>query len=165
MATVSGDRTETAQAVARELSFTTMHVQVSPTEYVRIVSAARADGKIVAMVGDGLKEVQAGAHVGIAIGSGTEMSLKRRLTLFWCKGGIASLPIALRLARRTLRTIWQNMVWAFIHNVIGIPLAAVVLLPVTGWSLSPIVASVAMALSSVSVLANSLRLRAALRQR
>jgi P-type Cu+ transporter len=164
-ALVTGDREEPARALASELGLATVHAEISPSGKASLVAEAKARGRIVAMVGDGLNDAPAlaGADVGIAIGTGTEVA-QAAGDVVLVQGGIAALPVALSLARRTLRTIRENLVWAFVYNIIGIPLAAGVLVPVTGWSLSPVVASVAMALSSVSVLANSLRLRRALRR-
>ena len=115
---------------------------------------------------DGLNDAPAlaGADLGIAIGTGADVA-QAAADVILIQGGIAGLPIALDLARRTLRTIRENLAWAFMYNLVGIPVAAGVLVPITGWSLSPVMASAAMALSSVSVLVNSLRLRHALRRR
>jgi len=160
VALVSGDRAGTAQAVAAELGIARVFAEVRPEAKARIVAAERARGRTVAMVGDGINDAPAlaGAHVGIAIGTGTDIAVAAA-DIALLRGGIASLPHALDLARATLRTIRQNLFWAFVYNVVGIPLAAGALYPATGWLLSPLFASAAMSLSSVSVLTNSLRLR------
>lgn len=160
VAIVSGDRLATARTVARDIGVARVFAEVTPGGKAEIVAAERAKGEIVAMVGDGINDAPAlaAAHVGVAIGTGTDIALAAA-DIALLRGGIAGLPVALRLARATLRTIRQNLFWAFVYNVIGIPIAAGVLYPVTGWSLSPVLASAAMSLSSVSVLVNSLRLR------
>lgn len=160
VAMVTGDREGTARAVAAELGIEHVFAEVRPEDKARIVAEERARGRTVAMVGDGINDAPAlaGAHVGIAIGTGTDIAVAAA-DIALLRGGIDSLPRALRLARGTLRTIRQNLFWAFIFNVIGIPIAAGALYPVTGWLLSPVLASAAMSLSSVSVLSNSLRLR------
>jgi P-type Cu+ transporter len=160
VAMVTGDRARTAQAVAAELRIDRVFAEVRPVDKARIVAAERQRGRTVAMVGDGINDAPAlaGADVGVAIGTGTDIAVAAA-DIALLRGGIASLPRALRLARGTLRTIRQNLFWAFIFNVVGIPIAAGALYPMTGWVLSPILASAAMSLSSVSVLTNSLRLR------
>ena len=160
VAMVTGDRRGTAWAVAKELGIDRVFAEVRPEDKARIVAEERAKGRTVAMVGDGINDAPAlaGAHVGIAIGTGTDIAVAAA-DIALLRGGIGSLPTALRLSRATLRTIRQNLFWAFIYNVIGIPIAAGALYPFTGWLLSPVIASAAMSLSSVSVLANSLRLR------
>lgn len=157
---VSGDRLETAQAVAAQLGITRVFAGVKPIDKARIVTEERQKGKVVAMVGDGINDAPAlaSADVGIAVGSGTDIAVAAA-DIALLQGGIRSLPTALRLARQTLRTIRQNLFWAFIYNVVGIPIAAGLLYAWTGWLLSPVLASAAMSLSSVSVLTNSLRLR------
>jgi Cu+-exporting ATPase len=160
VALVSGDRGVTARAVASEIGVARVFAEVTPSGKAEAVAAERAKGEIVAMVGDGINDAPAlaSADVGVAIGTGTDIALAAA-DICLLRGGISGLPVALRLARATLRTIRQNLFWAFVYNVIGIPIAAGVLYPVTGWSLSPVLASAAMSLSSVSVLVNSLRLR------
>jgi P-type Cu+ transporter len=160
VAMVTGDRERTARAVAAALGIDRVHAGVRPEDKARIVAEERARGRIVAMVGDGINDAPAlaAAHVGIAIGHGAEIAVAAS-DIALLRGGISSLPVALGLARSTLRTIRQNLFWAFVYNVVGIPVAAGLLLPWTGWSLSPVLASAAMSLSSVSVLTNSLRLR------
>ncbi|MDI1480224.1 heavy metal translocating P-type ATPase [Polyangium sp. y55x31] len=160
VAMATGDREATARAVARSLGIDEIHANVRPEDKARIVFEERAKGRIVAMVGDGINDAPAlaGAHVGIAVASGTDIAVAAA-DIALLRGGIASLPTALGLARATLRTIRQNLFWAFVYNVIGIPIAAGALFPLTGWLLSPVLASAAMSLSSVSVLLSSLRLR------
>jgi Cu+-exporting ATPase len=160
VAMVTGDRWSTARAIAAELGITQVHAEVRPEGKAQIVAEARARGRTVAMVGDGINDAPAlaGAHVGIAVSNGTDITVAAA-DVALLRGGIAALPTALRLARRTLSTIRRNLFWAFAYNVVGIPVAAGLLHPFTGWLLSPILASAAMSLSSVSVLASSLHLR------
>jgi P-type Cu+ transporter len=160
VAMVSGDRRQTAEAVAAELGITRVFAEVRPEGKAQVIAEERARGRRVAMVGDGINDAPAlaAADVGIAIGSGTDIAIAAA-DIALLRGGIGALPLALALARRTLRTIRENLFWAFVYNVIGIPLAAGALYGSTGWLLSPVFASAAMSLSSVSVLANSLRLR------
>lgn len=160
VAMVTGDRARTARAVGLELGIDDVISEVKPEDKARVVLEQRAKGRIVAMVGDGVNDAPAlaGAHVGIAIGQGADIAVAAA-DIALIRGGIAALPSALRLGRATLRTIRQNLFWAFVYNVVGIPLAAGLLFPWTGWQLSPVVASAAMSLSSLSVLTSSLRLR------
>ncbi len=160
VAMVTGDREEAARAVARDLGITRVLAGVRPEGKVDAVTAERERGRVVAMVGDGINDAPAlaGAHVGVAIGTGTDIAVATS-DVALLRGGIAGLATALRLARATLHTIRQNLFWAFVYNVVGIPIAAGLLYRWTGWLLSPVVASAAMSLSSVSVLTNSLRLR------
>ena len=160
VAMVTGDRMATARAIAAELGIDRVVAEVRPEEKARVVADERARGRTVAMVGDGINDAPAlaGAHVGVAVGSGSDIAVAAA-DVALLRGGIAGLPAALALARRTLGTIRQNLVWAFVYNVVGIPIAAGLLAPWTGWTLSPVLASAAMSLSSVSVLMNSLRLR------
>ncbi|KYF73099.1 heavy metal translocating P-type ATPase [Sorangium cellulosum] len=161
VAMVTGDRAGAARAVAEELGIRDVFAEVRPEDKARIVREQRAAGRRVAMVGDGINDAPAlaSADVGVALGSGTDIAVAAA-DVALLRGGIARLPTALALARATLRTIRQNLFWAFVYNVIGIPIAAGLLYPLTGWLLSPVLASAAMSLSSVSVLGNSLRLRA-----
>jgi Cu+-exporting ATPase len=160
VAMVTGDRAATARAVAGELGIETVFAEVKPEEKAKIVLDQRSSGGPVAMVGDGINDAPALAlaDVGIAVAGGTDIAAAAA-DVALLRGGIAGLPTALRLARATLKTIRQNLFWAFFYNVIGIPIAAGLLYPVTGWLLSPVLASLAMSLSSVSVLGSSLRLR------
>lgn len=160
IAMVTGDREATARAVANTLGITKVYAEVRPEEKARIVAEERSKGHTVAMVGDGINDAPAlaGAHVGIAVANGTDIAVAAA-DIALLRGGIASLPVALGLARATMRTIQQNLFWAFIYNALGIPIAAGALYPLTGWLLSPVLASAAMSLSSVSVLLSSLRLR------
>ncbi|WP_434044031.1 MULTISPECIES: heavy metal translocating P-type ATPase [Sorangium] len=160
VAMVTGDREATARAVAQQLGIDEVFAEVRPEDKARIVREERERGRVVAMVGDGINDAPAlaGAHVGIAVASGADIAVAAA-DVALLRGGVGALPAALGLARATLRTIRQNLFWAFIYNVIGIPIAAGALYPVTGWLLSPVLASAAMSLSSVSVLVSSLRLR------
>ncbi|MFO0739621.1 MAG: heavy metal translocating P-type ATPase [Labilithrix sp.] len=157
---ISGDRAETARAIGHELGIEDVFAEVKPEDKARIVFEERAKGRTVAMVGDGINDAPAlaSAHVGVAIGSGADVAIAAA-DIALLRGGVARLPLALQLGRATLRTIRQNLFWAFVYNVVGIPLAAGLLYPWTGWQLSPVIAGAAMSLSSVSVLMNSLRLR------
>lgn len=157
---LTGDRRATAEAIAAELGIDDVVAEVRPEGKARVVAEARSAGRVVAMVGDGVNDAPAlaGADVGVAIGSGADIALAAA-DLALLHGGIGGLPRALALGRATLATVRQNLFWAFVYNVVGLPLAAGVLAPWTGWTLSPVFASAAMSLSSVSVIANSLRLR------
>jgi Cu+-exporting ATPase len=160
VAMLSGDRRTSAEAVASELGIDRVFAEVRPEQKARIVAAERARGRRVAMVGDGINDAPAlaTADLGVAIGSGTDIAIAAADVVL-LRGGVGALPSALALSRRTLRTIRENLFWAFVYNAVGIPLAAGLLYPATGWLLSPVFASAAMSLSSVSVLLNSLRLR------
>jgi len=160
VAMVTGDREQTARAIAAPLGIERVFAGVKPRDKARIVQEERARGRRVAMVGDGLNDAPAlaGADLGIAVGSGTDVALAAA-DIALMRGGIRALPTALALARRTMRTIRENLFWAFVYNVIGIPIAAGALYSSTGFVLSPVLASAAMSLSSLSVLASSLRLR------
>ena len=157
---VTGDREATARAVADELGIDDVEAGVRPEGKARVVGERRARGRVVAMVGDGINDAPAlaSADVGIAVSSGTDIAVAAA-DVALLRGGISRLPVALKLARATLRTVRQNLFWAFAYNVVGIPIAAGALYAWTGWQLSPVLASAAMSLSSVSVLLSSLRLR------
>ena len=157
---VSGDREEAVNAVAKKVGIERVHAGVRPEAKAMIVERERMRGRVVAMVGDGINDAPAlaAADVGIAIGHGADVAVAAAdIALF--QGGVGRLPTALSLARATMRTIRQNLFWAFAYNVFGIPIAAGAFYPWTGWTLSPVLASAAMCLSSVSVLLSSLRLR------
>ncbi len=160
VALLTGDREETAAAVAREAGIDSVSAGLLPGDKAAEIERLRGSGHRVAMVGDGVNDAPAlaSADLGVAIGTGSDVAIAASdVTLVGSDPrGVVT---AIKLARRALRTIRQNLAWAFVYNVLGIPLAAGALFPWTGVTLSPIVASAAMALSSVSVVTNSLRLR------
>ena len=158
---LTGDNKTTAEAVAKKLGITEVEADVLPQDKSRIVKKLTAEGRIVAMAGDGVNDAPAlaEASVGIAMGTGTEVAIQSAgITLV--KGDLAGIARAIVLSRATMRNIRQNLVFAFAYNGIGIPIAAGILYPAFGLLLSPIIAALAMSLSSVSVIANALRLRA-----
>jgi len=158
---LTGDNKTTAEAVARKLGIKEVEADILPQDKNRIVKKLTAEGRIVAMAGDGVNDAPALAEaaVGIAMGTGSEVAIQSAgITLV--KGDLAGIARAIVLSRATMRNIRQNLVFAFAYNTIGIPIAAGVLYPAFGLLLSPIVAALAMSLSSVSVIANALRLRA-----
>jgi Cu+-exporting ATPase len=157
---LTGDAQATAQAVAKVAGIERVVWGVLPTGKAEVIKQLQSEGRTVAMIGDGLNDAPALAQsdVGIALGTGTDVAIEAAdITLV--RGDLPSAVTALRLSRRTLRTIYQNFFWAFIYNVIGIPIAAGALYPFTGLLLSPVIAAGAMAFSSVSVVSNSLRLK------
>ncbi len=157
---LSGDVQGTADAVARQVGIRRAIGGVRPEGKVATIAALQGEGRVVAMVGDGINDgpALARADVGIALGTGTDVAVEAS-DIALMRGDPRAVGEALALARRTLRITRQNLFWAFVYNVIGIPVAAGVLYPAFGLLLSPILASAAMALSSVSVVSNSLRLR------
>lgn len=157
---LTGDNRVTAEAVARKLGIDRIEADVLPEQKAAIVKQLQAQGHIVAMAGDGINDAPAlaQAHVGIAMGTGTDVAMESAgITLL--KGDLNGIVRALRLSRATMRNIRQNLFFAFIYNALGIPVAAGLLYPIFGILLSPIIAAAAMSFSSVSVIANALRLR------
>ena len=157
---VTGDNRTTANAVASELGITEVEAEVLPEDKSRIVRRLREAGQIVAMAGDGVNDAPAlaAADVGIAMGTGTDVAMQSAgITLL--KGDLRGIVRARELSQATMRNVRQNLVFAFVYNAAGVPIAAGVLYPYFGIILSPIIAAAAMALSSVSVVANALRLR------
>ena len=159
---LSGDRTATAEAVAKQVGVDEVIAEVLPDGKVEAIKALQRSGRHVAMVGDGLNDAPAlaQADVGIAMASGTDIAAEAAAVTLM-RSDLTGVEQAIVLAQKTMKTMKQNLFWAFIYNVIGIPVAAGVLYPAFGILLSPILASAAMAFSSVSVVSNSLRLRGA----
>ena len=157
---ISGDARRVVEAIARAIGIDDVRAEVRPDRKAEIVGGLQAEGHRVAMVGDGVNDAPAlaRADLGIAIGTGTDVAIATA-DIVLVGGDPRGVPRALRLARATLSTIRQNLFWAFIYNLIGIPVAAGVLYPVNGFLLNPMIAGAAMALSSVSVVSNSLRLK------
>jgi Cu+-exporting ATPase len=159
---LTGDSRTTAAAVAGKLAIDRVEAEVLPDQKAEIVKQLQAEGHIVAMAGDGINDAPALAqsHVGIAMGTGTDVAMESAgVTLV--KGDLRGIVRARRLSRAVMRNIRQNLFFAFIYNSLGVPVAAGVLYPVFGLLLSPMLAAAAMSFSSVSVIANSLRLRRA----
>jgi Cu+-exporting ATPase len=157
---LTGDSKQTAASVARELGIAEYVAEVLPQEKHRVVQQLQDEGRVVAMAGDGINDAPALAQsdVGIAMGHGTDIAIESaRIVLV--KGDLRGIAKARRLARATLRNIRQNLFFAFVYNAIGVPIAAGVLYPWLGLLLNPMIASVAMSLSSVSVIGNALRLQ------
>lgn len=157
---LTGDNRRTAEAVARQIGVDTVRAEVMPERKNQEIQSLQNSGKIVAMVGDGINDAPAlaQANVGIAIGTGTDIAIEAADVLLM-RGDLRSLVDAIALSRATLANIKQNLFFAFLYNGLGIPIAAGLLYPFTGWMLDPMIASVAMALSSFSVVTNALRLR------
>ena len=158
---LSGDKQSVVSAVAEKLGIPQAFGDLLPEGKVKQVEAIKAQGKSIAFVGDGVNDapVIALSDVGIAMGTGTDVAIESAgITLLG--GDISKLVKAIKLSNITMRGIKQNLFWAFIYNVVGIPLAAGLFYPIFGWLLNPIFAGFAMAMSSVSVVSNSLRIKA-----
>jgi Cu+-exporting ATPase len=159
---LTGDNATTARAVARTLGIEAVHADVSPADKAEVVAALKREGRTVAMAGDGINDAPAlaSADIGIAMGAGADVALESApVTLV--RGDLSGIARARALSRATVRNIHQNLFFAFVYNALGVPIAAGVLYPVFGIVLSPMIAALAMSLSSVSVVSNALRLRTA----
>ena len=157
---LTGDNRTTAEAVARKLGIAEVEAEVLPDGKSAVIEKLRREGRVVAMAGDGVNDAPAlaAADVGIAMGTGTDVAMESAgITLL--KGDLRGIVRARRLSRATMRNIRQNLFFAFVYNAAGVPIAAGVLYPVFGILLSPMIGALAMSLSSVSVIANALRLR------
>jgi Cu+-exporting ATPase len=150
---ITGDNNKTADAIAKRIGITEYFAEVLPNEKAEKIAELQKNGKIVAMVGDGINDAPAlvTANLGIAIGTGTDVAIESSdITLI--NGDLLNVLSAIKLSKRTIKTIKQNLFWAFIYNIVGIPLAALGML-------NPMIGALAMSLSSVSVISNSLRLK------
>ena len=157
---LTGDNEQTASAIASEAGIDSFRSEALPQAKHDFIKELQKQGKVVAMAGDGINDSQAlaQADVSIAMGRGSDIAMEvARMTII--SSDLMRIPQAIRLSKHTVATIKQNLFWAFIYNVIGIPIAAGILFPVSGFLLNPMIAGAAMALSSVSVVTNSLRLR------
>ena len=159
---LTGDRKESAKMVADKLGIAEVRAEVLPEEKGEVVKQLQSESRIVAMAGDGINDAPAlaAADVGIAMGTGTDVAIENA-GIILLRGDLRGIVRARKLSRATIRNIKQNLAWAFLYNLIGIPVAAGVVYPFLGWLLSPMLASAAMSFSSVSVIANALRLRKA----
>ena len=157
---LTGDSRTTAEAVAASLGLDEVVAEVLPEQKAEVVARLQGEGRVVAMAGDGVNDAPAlaRAHVGIAMGTGTDVAMESAgVTLV--KGDLRGIAKARRLSRATMRNIRQNLFFALVYNAVGVPIAAGVLYPAFGLLLSPMLAAAAMSLSSVSVISNALRLR------
>jgi Cu+-exporting ATPase len=156
---LTGDSRTTAEAVARRLGIDRVEAEVLPEQKAEVIKRLQAEGRVVGMAGDGVNDAPAlaQAHVGIAMGTGTDVAIESA-HIALVKGDLRGIVKARRLSRATMRNIRQNLFFAFVYNVMGVPIAAGALYPFFGILLSPIIASAAMTFSSVSVISNALRL-------
>ncbi|HMD06239.1 MAG TPA: heavy metal translocating P-type ATPase [Candidatus Acidoferrum sp.] len=157
---LTGDRKSAAESIAKQIGIDEVRAEVLPQQKAEVIQQLRKEGRIVAMAGDGVNDAPAlaAAHVGIAMGTGTDVAIESAgITLV--KGDLRGIVRARKLSRAAIRNIKQNLAFAFLYNALGIPIAAGVFFPIFGWLLSPMLASAAMSFSSVSVIANALRLR------
>jgi Cu+-exporting ATPase len=157
---LTGDRRESAERIAKILGLTEIEAEVQPEQKEAVIERLKKEGRIVAMAGDGINDAPAlaAADVGIAMGTGTDIAMENAgITLV--KGDLRGIVRARRLSRATVGNIKQNLAFAFVYNLLGIPIAAGVFFPIFHWLLSPMIASAAMSFSSVSVITNALRLR------
>lgn len=157
---LTGDNRTTAEAVARRLHIDEVQAEVLPEQKTAVIKRFQAEGHVVAMAGDGINDAPAlaQAQVGIAMGTGADVAMESAgVTLV--KGDLRAIARARRLSRGTMQNIRQNLFFAFVYNILGVPIAAGILYPFAGVLLSPMIASAAMTFSSVSVIANALRLR------
>jgi Cu2+-exporting ATPase len=157
---LTGDNAASAAQIGKKVGIRNYKAEVLPNEKAEFVKKLQQEGKIVAMVGDGINDstALATADVGIAMGKGSDIAMDvAKMTII--SSDLNKIPEAIQLSKQTVKTIRQNLFWAFIYNLIGIPLAAGILYPINGFLLNPMIAGAAMALSSVSVVTNSLRLK------
>lgn len=157
---ITGDNEKTAEAIGANLGIDRVLAKVLPRDKASVIEKLQKDGKVVAMVGDGINDAPAlaQADIGIAVGSGTDVAIETG-EIVLIKDDLRDVVTGIELSRRTISKIKQNLFWAFIYNTVGIPVAAGVLIPIWGFALRPEIAGFAMAFSSVSVVANSLLLK------